>query len=92
MVTAIGRKRADTLDVMHSLIVHVSDPSGFDEQITVQIEDGMGLGEALHHAFDELAERNGSPLTFPVFVDVHPTVNFDSHSWMYQQKSLGARR
>jgi hypothetical protein len=69
---------------MKSFIVHLSDPSGVDDQAVVVVQDGMGLGQAVHVAIDELAERHGGQLAFPLFVDIHPVANYKEQAWMYK--------
>ncbi len=74
---------------MKSFVVHVSDPSGFDEQTTVTVDDVTQLGNLVKAALDEIMLHHASPLAFPVFVDVHPARNFSPHAWMYEQKTAG---
>lgn len=71
---------------MKSYVVHVSDPTGFDEQAVVTVNEGSTLGEAVHMMLDELAEKCGGKFSFPVFVDIHPSINFATQSWMYSVK------
>ena len=71
---------------MKSFVVHVSDPKGFDEQTVVEVEDLSSLGKAVQMALDEIASQHPGELTFPLFVDIHPTVTYSTHSWMYQPK------
>jgi hypothetical protein len=71
---------------MNSFTVHVSDPSGFDEQAVVSLEDVTQLGTMVKMALDEMMEKRTGPMSFPVFVDVHPSTTFSGHAWMYQGK------
>jgi hypothetical protein len=73
---------------MKAFIVHVSDPTGFDEQTTVTVDDVAQLGKLVKAALDEIMTHHIDPLAFPVFIDVHPARNYSPHAWMYQ-KSAG---
>lgn len=72
---------------MKSFVVHVSDPTGFDEQTTVTVDDITQLGNLVKAALDEIMVHHKAPLAFPVFVDVHPARTFSPHAWMYGQKA-----
>jgi hypothetical protein len=74
------------LECMKSFIVHVSDTTGLDEQAVVVIQDGTGLGKAVHLAIDEMVKNHGNPVNFPVFVDIQPTAVFKGNAWMYPAK------
>lgn len=68
---------------MKSFIVHLSDPTGVDEQAVVVVQNEGTLGQAVHMAIDEIVERCGGSLSFPLFVDIHPAHAFKQHAWMY---------
>lgn len=68
---------------MNSYIVHVSDPAGFDEEAVILAKSTAHLGEAVGAAIDELMEKNNGKLSFPLFIDVHPSTNFSPSAWMY---------
>lgn len=89
MVLHYSRKRRffRFLSCMNTFTVHVSDPTGFDEQAVVTVDDVTQLGDMVKMALDEMVGKRTDPLSFPVFVDVHPSTNFSAHAWMYQGKA-----
>jgi hypothetical protein len=71
---------------MKAFIVHTSDAKGIDEQTTVEVPDAYDVGRAAQIALDALVEKYGSDLTFPIFVDIHPTEEFLGREWMHESR------
>ena len=65
----------------------MSDPTGFDEQTVVDVDDEARLSAVVHEAIDEMLERHRDGIAFPVFIDIHPRNNFKGHEWMYKEES-----
>jgi len=76
---------------MKAFIVHTSDAKGIDEQTTVEVHDALDVGRAAQLALDALIEKHGTGLTFPIFVDIHPTDEFIDRKWMHQERQKAPR-
>jgi len=72
---------------MNTFVIHMSDASGVDEQAAIVVQDAMDLGRAAQVALDQMVERHGGQLAFPIFVDIHPAQEFQSRSWMHPAKT-----
>jgi len=74
---------SDSFHAMKSFIVHVSDASQVDVQSEVNVNDSMDLGRVAQLALDEVIEKHGGNITFPIFIDIHPASNFQDVAWMH---------
>lgn len=70
---------------MNSFMIHISDASGVDERAAIVVQDAMDLGRAAQVALDEMVERHGGQLAFPIFVDIHPAEEFKGRAWMHSK-------
>jgi len=68
---------------MNTFVIHMSDASGVDEQAAIVVQDAMDLGRAAQVALDQMVERHGGELAFPIFVDIHPAKEFQTRAWMH---------
>ena len=78
---------------MNTFVVHVSDAHGIDEQSKIYVADAMDVGRAAQLALDELIDRHGAKLTFPLFIDIQLCSEFQGREWMYSsgERPLPAR-
>lgn len=70
---------------MNSFVVHISDAHGIDAQATIRVEDRMDLGRAAQVALDQLVEKHGASLSFPIFVDIHPAAEFAGRADLHRE-------
>jgi hypothetical protein len=72
---------------MNSFLIHISDAQGIDEQAAIEVQDGLDVGRAAQLALDELVEKHGRRLAFPLFIEIHPTADFQDRAWMYERSA-----
>jgi len=72
---------------MKSFLIHISDARGIDEQTAVRVPDGLDIGRAAQLALDEVVEKHGKRLMFPIFIDIHPAADFQLRAWMHERPS-----
>lgn len=68
---------------MNTFVVHVSDAHRIDKQSKIYVADSMDVGRAAQLALDELIDRHGAKLTFPLFIDIQLCSEFQGREWMY---------
>ena len=75
---------------MNSFVVNVSDAHGLDRQTAIRVDDCMDLGRAAQVALDELVDKHGGNIAFPVFVDIQLSKEFHTRAAMYVDAASAA--
>lgn len=69
---------------MKDFVIRITDPSGVDRQLAVQVAGDGDVGRAAQLAIDDMLAVRGGHFAFPLFIDIHPAKDFPQVATHYE--------
>lgn len=66
-------------------MIHISDAHDLDQQTSITVDDNMDVGRAAKIALDDLVDKFGYNVEFPIFMEIHPYASFGNVEWMHKE-------
>jgi len=79
-----GAVREPNQQCMKSYVMRMSDAEDGDWESVVVVPNQNELPHAIQIAVQALLNTSGDSLRFPLFIDIHPAMQFEHVAWMHR--------